>query len=195
VALDFTHKEDPVDTNKLELASQILTIAVLSILITAPFRAVGIYRGGPRLLGTVVPWTKGSAASSHNWWSLLTSNALRTDIIKLKKFNCTLTLFVSKYVFGTLHCQNVLHKHSIWGKSTLSFMHVLCMILTLLTHAYEEDEEEYDDDNRSSDMSLHPLTTQLQNKISWPYLWIIYAHWLRSFSIVCMTCFCDESTL
>jgi hypothetical protein len=66
LALDFTHKEDPVDTKKLEVASQVLIIAVLSILITAPFGAVGIYRGGPRLLGTVVPRTQGSAASSHN---------------------------------------------------------------------------------------------------------------------------------
>jgi len=53
-------------------------------------------------------------------------------------------------------------------------MHVLCMILTLLSHAHEEDkEEEYDDDNCGSDMSLHPLTMQLQNKISWSYLWIV----------------------
>jgi len=66
LALDFTHKKDPVDTKKLQLASQVLTNAVLSILITAPFRAVGIYRGGPRLLGIVVPRPQGSAASSYN---------------------------------------------------------------------------------------------------------------------------------
>jgi len=66
LALHFTHKEDPVDTKKLELASQVLTIAVLSNLITAPFGAVGIYRGGPHLPGTDVPQTQGSAASSHN---------------------------------------------------------------------------------------------------------------------------------
>jgi hypothetical protein len=47
------------------------------------------------------------------------------------------------------------------------------MILTLLSHAHEEDEkEEYDDDSCGSDMSLHPFKMQLQNKISWPYLWI-----------------------
>jgi hypothetical protein len=48
------------------------------------------------------------------------------------------------------------------------------MILTLLSHAHEGDEEEeYDDDNCGSDMSLHPLKMQLQNKISWPSLWIM----------------------
>jgi len=171
---------------------------VLSILITAPFGAVGIYRGGPCLLGTVVPWTQGSAASSHNWWSLLTSNGLWPDIIKLKKFKCTATLFVGKYVFETLHRQNVLHIHSIWGKPAVSFMHVLCIILTLLSHAREEDEEEeYDDDNCGSDMSLHPLTSRLQNKISWHgpncglcYIWPL-AQVIFNACLMYVTCFTE----
>jgi hypothetical protein len=65
VALDFARKEDPVDISKLELASQVLTIAVLSILITAPIGAVGIYIAGPRLLGRTVPQTVDNAANSQ----------------------------------------------------------------------------------------------------------------------------------
>ncbi|GFG39584.1 hypothetical protein Cfor_01014 [Coptotermes formosanus] len=64
VALDFARKEDPADAKKLELASQVLTIAVLSILITAPFGAVGIHIAGPRLLGRVR--TQESATTSSH---------------------------------------------------------------------------------------------------------------------------------
>jgi hypothetical protein len=46
------------------------------------------------------------------------------------------------------------------------------MILTLLSHPHKEDEEE-EYDNCDSNISLHPLTMQLQNKILWPYLWIM----------------------
>jgi hypothetical protein len=65
VALDFARKEDPVDTSKLELASQVLTIAVLSILVTAPIGAVGIHVAGPRLLGKTVPQPVDNAANSQ----------------------------------------------------------------------------------------------------------------------------------
>lgn len=58
MALDFARKEDPLDNSKLELASQVLTIAVLSILVTAPVGAVGIYIAGPRMLGRLVPPTQ-----------------------------------------------------------------------------------------------------------------------------------------
>jgi hypothetical protein len=54
VALDLARTENPQDTRKLELASHVLTIAVLSILVTAPLGAVGIHIAGPRLLGRVV---------------------------------------------------------------------------------------------------------------------------------------------
>lgn len=65
VALDLARTEDPQDTRKLELASQVLTIAVLSILVTAPLGALGIYIAGPRLLGRVVKQTQGDAANSQ----------------------------------------------------------------------------------------------------------------------------------
>jgi hypothetical protein len=65
VALDFARKEDPADTKKLEMASQVMTIAVLPILINdPPFGVVDIYIGGPHVLSKVVPSTQGSAANS-----------------------------------------------------------------------------------------------------------------------------------
>ncbi|KDR07659.1 hypothetical protein L798_02812 [Zootermopsis nevadensis] len=55
VVVDFARKEDPVDVDKSELASQVLTIAVLYILLTGTFGAVGICVAGPRLLQRTVP--------------------------------------------------------------------------------------------------------------------------------------------
>ncbi|XP_069698459.1 sodium/hydrogen exchanger 9B2-like [Periplaneta americana] len=54
VALDLARKQE-ADIATQQLASQVLTIAVLSILITAPVGAVGIYLAGPRLLGRLAP--------------------------------------------------------------------------------------------------------------------------------------------
>lgn len=52
VALDLAEKMEADDTVK-GYASQVLTIAVISIIITAPLGAIGIYLSGPRLLGRV----------------------------------------------------------------------------------------------------------------------------------------------
>ncbi|XP_068084863.1 sodium/hydrogen exchanger 9B2 isoform X2 [Anabrus simplex] len=52
VALDLARKKGE-DASIVEYASQVLTIAVLSILLTAPVGAVGIYLAGPRLLNRV----------------------------------------------------------------------------------------------------------------------------------------------
>jgi hypothetical protein len=49
------------------------------------------------------------------------------------------------------------------------------MIQTLLSYAHEEEEKEgYDDDNSGSDMSLHPLTMQLQTKFHGPTCGLCY---------------------
>lgn len=45
-------------------ARDILTIAVLSILITAPVGAIGISIGGPRLLSTDIPKSRAKAQKS-----------------------------------------------------------------------------------------------------------------------------------
>jgi hypothetical protein len=63
VALDLARAENPQDTSKLELASQVLTIAVLSILVTAPLGAIGMHIAGPRLLGRVVQEAQSDAAN------------------------------------------------------------------------------------------------------------------------------------
>ncbi|PSN56735.1 Sodium/hydrogen exchanger 9B2 [Blattella germanica] len=54
VALDLARKTD-ADEGVVTLASQVLTIAVLSILITAPIGAIGIFLTGPKLLGRLAP--------------------------------------------------------------------------------------------------------------------------------------------
>jgi hypothetical protein len=63
VALDLARAENAQDIRKLELASQVLTIAVLSILVTAPLGAIGIHIAGPRLLGRAVQQAQGDAAN------------------------------------------------------------------------------------------------------------------------------------
>ncbi|XP_046681985.1 sodium/hydrogen exchanger 9B2-like isoform X2 [Homalodisca vitripennis] len=48
--LTMVQAQNPVPASDLDMASQILTVAVLSILITSPLGAIGTTIGGPRLL-------------------------------------------------------------------------------------------------------------------------------------------------
>lgn len=54
IALDMALRHENM-TSVVPYARDILTIAVLSILITAPIGAIGIAVGGPRLLSTDKP--------------------------------------------------------------------------------------------------------------------------------------------
>lgn len=57
VALDIAKKEAE-HKDVIPWAQNVLTIAVLSILVTAPIGAIGISLGGPRLLSTELPVKK-----------------------------------------------------------------------------------------------------------------------------------------
>jgi len=50
VALDTANQQDPVSEDQVKYGQQILTIAVLSIMLTAPIGAAAIAFGGPKLL-------------------------------------------------------------------------------------------------------------------------------------------------